>query len=264
MICPAALLLGIDHAVAWRNPPLLLYMRSMVQGEIRRIFSHSASAQRRFLRRHAATLARVIKITADTVAEGRTLFFFGNGGSAADAQHLAAEFVNRYKLPRAGLPALALTTDTSVLTSIANDCGYAEVFAKQIQALGRPGDLAFAISTSGNASNVLRAVASCRRLGITTVGLTGGSGGKLAGRVDHLLCVDGSHDTARIQETHILIGHAVCELVEKQVAAAGHELRPATRRRDTGSLAPRVGRQKERPREPRPRSRNGGGKTSAR
>ncbi len=189
-----------------------------MQREIRRIFAESALTKQRFLRRHAGALARVIEATSDALAGGHTLFFFGNGGSAADAQHLAAEFVNRYKLPRTPLSALALTTDTSVLTSIANDRGYAEVFAKQIQALGRPGDVAFAISTSGNAANVLRAVARCRKLGITTVGLTGGSGGKLASRVDHLLCVDGSHDTARIQETHILIGHTVCELVENALA----------------------------------------------
>ena len=236
----------------------------MVQAEIGRIFSHSASAQRGFLRRHAGTLARVIKITGDTLAQGHTLFFFGNGGSAADAQHLAAEFVNQYKLPRAALPALALTANTSTLTSIANDCGYAEVFAKQIQALGRPGDLAFAISTSGNALNVLRAIAACRRLGITTVGLTGGSGGKLAGRVDHLLCVDASHDTARIQETHILIGHTLCELVEKTLVAAGHEGPPATRKREVGLPPARARRRTARVPATRTRSRNARGKASAR
>ena len=114
------------------------------------------------------------------------------------------------------MPAIALTTDTSALTSIANDYGYAEVFAKQVRALGRPGDVALAISTSGKAANVLRAVAACRRLGIQTVALTGGTGGKLADAADFVLRVGGTTETARIQETHILVGHVICELVDEQ------------------------------------------------
>jgi len=190
----------------------------MHEAEIQRIFDESGRVRERFAKRSKKALAAVVDLCADALERGGTLFFFGNGGSAADAQHLAAEFVNRYKLPRAPLPALALTTDSSALTSIANDFGYREVFAKQIEALARTGDVAFAISTSGNAANVLRAVATCKRRGVTTVGLTGGTGGKMADRVDHLLCVDGSADTARIQETHIVIGHAVCELVENELA----------------------------------------------
>jgi D-sedoheptulose 7-phosphate isomerase len=185
---------------------------------IRAIFAASVAAQRAFAARHADALARVVEVTIDALAAGHTLFFFGNGGSAADAQHLAAEFVNRYRLARAPLPAVALTTDSSALTSIANDFGYDAVFAKQIEALARPGDVAFAISTSGNARNVLRAVDACRRRGVTVVGLTGGTGGRLAERVDHLLCVDASRETARIQETHIVIGHTLCELVEQHLA----------------------------------------------
>jgi D-sedoheptulose 7-phosphate isomerase len=196
----------------------ILYTARTMRAAIGRIFSESIAVKRSFLRGNATVLARVIDITCDTLATGRTLFFFGNGGSAADAQHLAAEFVNRFKLARAPLPAIALTTDTSALTSIANDFGYREVFAKQIDALGRAGDLAFAISTSGNSPSVLRAVGRCHKLGITTVGLTGGTGGRLASRVDHVLCVDGSTETARIQETHILIGHTICELVEVNLA----------------------------------------------
>ena len=208
-------------------------MCAMMQEAIRRIFAATAATQRRFAAQQAGALARVIEVTADALARGRTLFFFGNGGSAADAQHLAAEFVNRYQLARAPLPAVALTTDSSALTSIANDFGYDEIFAKQIQALARAGDIAFAISTSGNAGNVLRAVDECRRRGVITVGLTGGSGGALAARVDHLLCVDASHVTARIQEAHIVIGHALCELVEARLAStrrpAGHASRPTQR-----------------------------------
>jgi len=207
----------------------------MVQDAIQRIFAATAAAQQGFVARHRQVLARVIEVTTHALAAGRTLFFFGNGGSAADAQHLAAEFVNRYRLARAPLPALALTTDSSALTSIANDFGYDEVFAKQIQALARRGDVAFAISTSGNAANVLRAVDECRRRGVITVGLTGGSGGKLSERVDHLLCVDATRETARIQETHIVIGHTLCELVEEQLAqhrqAGAAGTRPAAPRR---------------------------------
>jgi D-sedoheptulose 7-phosphate isomerase len=199
-----------------RNPHSAIRNR-----EIRRIFNDSVAVQQAFVRRHAAALAAVVGVTREALASGGTLFFFGNGGSAADAQHLAAEFVNRFRLPRKPLPAIALTTDTSALTSIANDFGYAEVFAKQIEALGRPGDVAFAISTSGNSPNVLRAVARCRSLRITTIGLSGGGAGKLAASVDHLLCADATRETARIQETHIVIGHALCELVENELAAAG-------------------------------------------
>lgn len=208
----------------------------MVQDAIQRIFAATAAAQQRFVAQHADALTRVIEATVDALVAGRTLFFFGNGGSAADAQHLAAEFVNRYRLARAPLPALALTTDSSALTSIANDFGYDEVFVKQIQALARAGDVAFALSTSGNAVNVLRAVDECRQRGVITVGLTGGVGGKLAGRVDHLLCVDATRETARIQETHIVIGHALCEIVELRLA----ELRQSTGPDDvTPARAPR-------------------------
>jgi D-sedoheptulose 7-phosphate isomerase len=115
------------------------------------------------------------------------------------------------------LPAIALTTDSSALTSIANDYDYTEIFSKQLRALGKAGDVALAISTSGNAANVLRALQACRELKITTIGFTGGTGGKLAGQVDHMLCVSQTTNTARIQEAHILIGHVICELVDEQL-----------------------------------------------
>lgn len=188
--------------------------------EIRRIFADSVAVKRSFARHHTAQLATVIETVCRALSDGHKLLFFGNGGSAADAQHLAAEFVNRFKLPRLPLPALALTTDTSALTSIANDFGYTQIFSRQVLALGQPGDVAFAISTSGNSPSVLRAVRACRQKGVVTVGMTGGTGGKLAGKVDHLLCVDSTAETARIQETHILIGHTLCELVELELLAA--------------------------------------------
>jgi D-sedoheptulose 7-phosphate isomerase len=188
-----------------------------VRQEIRRIFAASIATKRQFLSDNLPSLVEAIDVVAAALAAGHKLLLFGNGGSAADAQHIAAEFVNRFKIERAPLPAIALTTDTSALTSIANDYGYAEVFAKQVQALARTGDVALAISTSGNAPNVLRGVAACRRLGVRVIALTGGTGGKLAGTAEIVLRVGASSETARIQETHILVGHVICELVDARL-----------------------------------------------
>lgn len=189
--------------------------RPPVRRDIARLFASSIAAKRAFLRHSAQPLADAVTLIANALRGGHKLLLFGNGGSAADAQHIAAEFVNRFKIERPPLAAIALTTDTSALTSIANDYGYAEVFAKQVQALGQPGDVALAISTSGNARSVLRAVEACRARGVRTIALTGGSGGKLAPRADLVLCVASTTETARIQETHILIGHVICELVDQ-------------------------------------------------
>jgi D-sedoheptulose 7-phosphate isomerase len=178
------------------------------------MFATSIAVKRQFLRENLDTLVQVIDTIAGALRTGHQLLLFGNGGSAADAQHIAAEFVNRFAIERPALPAIALTTDTSALTSIANDRGYAEVFAAQVRALGHPGDVALAISTSGNAANVLRAVTACRKVGVRTVALTGGSGGKLATAADLVLRVSGTTETARIQETHILVGHVICAQVE--------------------------------------------------
>lgn len=183
--------------------------------QIRRAFNDSIATKRAFLRDGLADLERAIHLVAEALRSGQKLLFFGNGGSAADAQHLAAEFVNRYRRERPPLAAIALTTDTSALTSIANDYSYADVFAKQIAALGRPGDVAVAISTSGNAANVLRAARACRQAGMQVIALTGGSGGKLAPLADIVLRVGHTSETARIQETHILIGHVLCEQVDE-------------------------------------------------
>jgi D-sedoheptulose 7-phosphate isomerase len=188
-----------------------------VRREIARIFARSIAVKRHFLRDNVGTLVEVVDLIATALRAGNKLLLFGNGGSAADAQHIAAEFVNRFKIERPPLPAIALTTDTSTLTSIANDYGYRDVFAKQVRALGRPGDVALAISTSGKAANVLQAVAACRRLGIRTVALTGGTGGKLADAADLVLRAGGTTETARIQETHILAGHVICEMVDEQL-----------------------------------------------
>jgi D-sedoheptulose 7-phosphate isomerase len=144
---------------------------------------------------------------------GGKVLFFGNGGSAADAQHLAAEFVGRFVRERAGLPAIALTTDSSILTAVGNDYGFEQVFARQIHALGRPGDVAVAISTSGNSANVLEGVKEARKRKLKTIGLTGKDGCALAQQSDVAITIP-STSTARIQECHIAIGHLFCELVD--------------------------------------------------
>jgi D-sedoheptulose 7-phosphate isomerase len=190
-----------------------------MKDEIIRAFDESVAAKKVFLRENLDSLIVVIDVIAETFRQGGKLLLFGNGGSAADAQHIAAEFVNRFQIERPPLPALALTTDSSALTSIANDYDYKQVFSKQVSALGKAGDTAVAISTSGNAANVLEAVAACKQLGIATVGLTGGSGGQLTTEVDYPLNVSGGKNTARIQETHILIGHVICEMVDRKLFA---------------------------------------------
>ena len=184
---------------------------------IRELFEASAHAKQVFLSENADALARAIDVVANGLAGGKKLLLFGNGGSAADAQHIAAEFVGRFLRERRPLPAIALTTDTSALTSIANDYGYDDVFARQVRALATAGDVALAISTSGRSPSVLRAVDACRELGVAIIGLTGGDGGELARAVDVSLRVSASRLSARIQETHILVGHVICELVDRRL-----------------------------------------------
>jgi D-sedoheptulose 7-phosphate isomerase len=151
---------------------------------------------------------------------GRKALFFGNGGSAADAQHLAAEFVGRYLRQRDPLPALALNANTSALTAISNDYGYEQVFARQLEALAAPGDVAVGLSTSGKSASVIQALICARRLRLRTIGLTGASGGFLRDLVDILIAVP-SEETPRIQECHILAGHALCDAVEQAMAVEG-------------------------------------------
>jgi D-sedoheptulose 7-phosphate isomerase len=197
-------------------------MASSETGEaaVRELFEDSIRVKRVFLDENAGALARAAEMTATALAAGRKLLLFGNGGSAADAQHIAAEFVGRFLDERRALPAIALTTDTSALTAISNDYGYDEVFARQVRALGTAGDVAIAISTSGRSPSVLRAVEVCREAGITTIGLTGGDGGALARVVDLNLRASASRLSARIQETHILAGHVICELVDRRLFGA--------------------------------------------
>jgi D-sedoheptulose 7-phosphate isomerase len=182
---------------------------------ITQAFEESIRVKQVFLRDNIDALVDAVEAIVHCFQKGNKLLLFGNGGSAADAQHIAAEFVNRFLVDRPPLPAIALTTDSSILTSIANDYDYEEVFAKQLRALGKAGDVTLAISTSGNSANVLAAIEVCRQLKIKTIGLTGGNGGKMAGQVDILLAVSAGRNSARIQETHILVGHVICDIVDQ-------------------------------------------------
>ena len=175
----------------------------------------SKIARERFLSEYSSSLIEVAGIVGHCVVSRGKILLFGNGGSAADAQHTAAELIGRLRSPsRAALPALALTTDTSNLTAVGNDFGFEYVFSRQIEALARAEDVAIAISTSGNSRNVLLAVEAAQKLGCKTIGLTGGTGGKLKDAVDVCLNVAASTHSSRIQETHIFILHALAELVE--------------------------------------------------
>ena len=162
----------------------------------------------------ARLLARVGTAMATALSKGRKILLFGNGGSAADAQHIAAEFVGRYRMERPSLPAVALTTDTSALTAIGNDYAFEDVFSRPLEALGNKGDVAMGFSTSGKSPNVLKAMAAARKKGLVTVGLTGQNGEALVRQVDYCFCVP-SVDTPRVQEAHALIGHILCDMVEK-------------------------------------------------
>jgi D-sedoheptulose 7-phosphate isomerase len=182
-------------------------------------FSDSARVKEQFARDHADRIAQVAGLMADAFRQGNKVLLFGNGGSATDAAHIAAEFVGRYMRNRQPLPAIALATDIAAITCIANDFGYEELFARQVRAHGRKGDVAIAISTSGNSPNVLKGVEAARECGLTTVAWTGAKGGKLAGMVDYPFIVP-STVTSRIQESHITLGHVLCELVEEQLLGA--------------------------------------------
>ncbi|MGH7369687.1 MAG: D-sedoheptulose-7-phosphate isomerase [Candidatus Methylomirabilaceae bacterium] len=179
-------------------------------------FRESARLQLAFLEGHLDLIVRASEAVVRALRAGGKILLFGNGGSAADAQHIAAELVNRFLLDRRALPAIALTTDSSVITSISNDRDYAQVFARQVEALGRPGDVAIGISTSGQSASVVRGLETASTLQMCTVALTGGDGGKLAPLVDYAFVVP-SRSTPRIQEIHATLGHVLCQLVETEL-----------------------------------------------
>jgi len=182
-------------------------------------FKASAALKTAFASKNCSKIEAVVHLCAQILKCGNKIMLFGNGGSAADAQHIAAEFVNRLRKTRKGRPplaALALTTDSSVLTSISNDSDFSNIFSRQIEALGKKGDLAWGISTSGNSTNLIEAVKTARDMGITTIGFTGGGGGMMGTLVDHHFTVESS-DTTRIQEVQITLAHVICELIEEEL-----------------------------------------------
>ncbi len=188
-----------------------------MQEKIQKILEESINVKQKLKESYCTDLiSKIIGLIIQCLQNKGKVMLCGNGGSAADAQHLAAEFVNRFKKERKPLPALALTTDTSIITSIANDYSYSEIFSKQILALGKKEDILLAISTSGQADNVITAAQMAKNLGIKTIALSGKDGGKLKEVADICLIVP-SDDTAHIQETHITIGHIICEIVEEKI-----------------------------------------------
>jgi len=179
-----------------------------------RIVAESLALKQRFFEANTELLLRVGGVLAETLRRGGRVLTFGNGGSAADAQHLAGELVVRFRHERRALSALALTTDPSVITAIGNDLGHDAIFARQVEAHGRPGDVAFAISTSGRSPNVVAGLEAARAGELVTVALAGRGGGRLVGLADHLIDVS-CDDTARIQEVHGMVVHLLCQIVEE-------------------------------------------------
>ncbi|MBI5050469.1 MAG: D-sedoheptulose 7-phosphate isomerase [Nitrospirae bacterium] len=178
------------------------------------LFEESISVKGQFIKENLDTVVEVAKILADTFDKGNKLILFGNGGSATDASHIAGEFVNRLKRERPGLPAIALNTDMAVLTAIANDYDFSEVFARQVKALAQEGDAVIAISTSGSSPNVLKALDVAKKKKLKTIAFTGAKGDKFASKADYAFVVP-SPSTPRVQEVHITIGHVLCQMVEE-------------------------------------------------
>ena len=188
--------------------------RTRIQGRLETYVAEGGKLREVFFAEKGPQVAQLAGVLASALAQGRKILLCGNGGSAADAQHLAAEFVNRFLIDRRPLPALALTTDSSILTAVGNDFGFDQVFAKQVQALGRAGDVLLALSTSGNSPNVIAALQAGRALGMITIGMTGEGGGRMGELCDHLLAVP-SRQTPLIQEIHITVGHLLCLLTDE-------------------------------------------------
>ncbi|MCL2669300.1 MAG: D-sedoheptulose 7-phosphate isomerase [Syntrophaceae bacterium] len=188
-------------------------MEDYIEDYIAKRFQESCQVKETFLNENQTRIVRVIEAVTKALKAGNKILLFGNGGSAADAQHLAAEFVNRFLIERPPLPAIALTTDTSVLTSIGNDYDFSDIFSKQVRAIGNTGDVVWGMSASGTSPNVVKGLETAKKLGMVTIGLTGRDGGDIARIVDHFLNVSAT-STPRIQETHITVGHVICEMVD--------------------------------------------------
>jgi len=184
-----------------------------MEDHIIKIFKESNRVKETFVNENLSRLVNVVEAITSALKAGNKILLFGNGGSAADAQHLAAEFVNRFVIERPPLPAIALTTDSSIITSIGNDYDFSEIFSKQIRAVGQAGDIAWGISTSGNSVNVFKGLEAAKKLGLVTIAFTGKDGGTIAKIADLSVNVS-SAVTARIQEAHITAGHAICDLID--------------------------------------------------
>ncbi|MEA3471634.1 MAG: D-sedoheptulose 7-phosphate isomerase [Thermodesulfobacteriota bacterium] len=184
-----------------------------IEDIIIRTFKESSHLKEVFVNENLLRIVMIVEAITEALKGGKKILIFGNGGSAADAQHLAAEFINRFTIERPPLPAIALSTDTSVITSIANDYDFSDVFEKQIRAIGREGDIAWGISTSGSSPNVIKALEVAKKRGMITIALTGRDGGKMAGIADYHLNVS-SNSVPRIQEVHITVGHVICEMID--------------------------------------------------
>jgi len=185
-----------------------------MKDKILKVFEESIEVKKKFAEENVDTIIETAKVIADAFNKGKKLILFGNGGSATDASHIAAEFVNRFQKERPSLPAISLSTDMAVITSIANDYDFSEVFAKQLKSLSVEGDVVIAISTSGNSPNILKAMDVAKRRKLTTIAFTGIKGDKLASKATYAFIVP-SDKTPRIQETHITLGHVLCRMVEE-------------------------------------------------
>jgi D-sedoheptulose 7-phosphate isomerase len=185
---------------------------------VRAVAAECAALQQRFFAENAPLVVEVGRRMAESLRSGGKILAFGNGGSAADAQHFAAELVGRFTAERAAWPALALTTDSSILTAVGNDYGFDAVFRRQVEAHGKPGDVALGISTSGRSPNVIEGLRVARDRGLLTVGLSGGGGGRMEGLVHYLIDVP-HHTTARIQEVHAVVVHVLCQVIEEAMPA---------------------------------------------
>jgi D-sedoheptulose 7-phosphate isomerase len=185
-----------------------------VKDKIMKAFDDSLDVKRRFAEQHIELIEETSRLIADRLSSGKKLLLFGNGGSSTDASHIAAEFINRFKMERPALPALALNTDMAVITSISNDYDFSEIFTRQLKALAQEGDVVMAISTSGNSPNVINAIETAKKKNLVVIGLTGHDGGQMASLADFIFKVP-SADTPRIQETHITLGHIICQMVEE-------------------------------------------------
>jgi D-sedoheptulose 7-phosphate isomerase len=184
-----------------------------MEDHIVKIFRESSQLKEAFVNDNLSKIVRVVHVVTGALKAGNKILLFGNGGSAADAQHIAGEFVNRFLIERPPLPAIALSTDTSVITSIGNDYDFSEIFSKQIRAIGHAGDVAWGISTSGKSPNVVKGLEMAKKMEMVTLGFTGRDGGDIARMVDYALNVS-SNSTPRVQEVHITVAHVICEMVD--------------------------------------------------